>query len=307
MKSKSKSKKSYKYKYERKIKKTKKNKKAQIKKIKRLYGGFSDTIKLTKFLNYLKKNKNCCIIDKFELYDDKTSNNIIINACVKQVFECDKDVILIPFMTDAHANLIIIRQNRVEWFEPHGPVYSGNRSREENEKINTLSNNFLQQFVEKLNEYAIINMNSPDENKNITPRKYQLLTPDFLCPNFGPQGNDKLCMTWSLYLLVQIIRNPEEDTKQIIDGMINVDYNKRLKFITFIEKIYNEFVKTGNFDNLFKSMEDFNINNLSQQKLEVSTQQLPSIDNQQNKNANFMYQMYNKVNDPNYKPTTHAF
>ena len=159
------------------------------------------------------------------------------------MFKCDKDVILIPFivyshydeiMSNAHTNLIVIRQNTVEWFESHGRAYLGDITPEENEKIMTSSNSFLQQFVEKLNKHARIN----SRYKNITPRKYKLLTPDFLCPNFGPQGNDKLCMTWILYVLIQIIRNPEEDTKQIIDDMIKVDlendYNLLLLLKTFI-------------------------------------------------------------------------
>jgi len=149
-------------KYERK--KRSKSKRSKIIKTlkKQKRGGFKDYESLTIFINFLSsQNENeCCIFDKLEMLDNDDDSNYIeknnksIDACVKKVFECEKDVILIPYIIPRHGNLIIIRQNTVEWFEPHGAIYKG-----KNKQMNTLSNNFLQQFVEKLNEYAIININ----------------------------------------------------------------------------------------------------------------------------------------------------
>jgi hypothetical protein len=247
-------------------------------------GGFNNRESLTIFIIFLSsQNKNeCCIFDKLEMFNDYNSvskNNKSIDACVKKVFECEKDVILIPYIIPGHANLIIIRQNTVEWFEPHGP-------KTPNKQMNILSNNFLQQFVEKLNEYAITTL--PYEY--ITPRKYQLLTPDFLCPNFGPQGNDKLCMTWSLYVLVQIVKNPSEDTKTIIDKVLDKPYEERMTIIEELEKNYDQFIEKQTQLN-FDSMGEI----IAKKKYQS--------------NINFMQNMYNKKNYLNYEqpPITHAF
>ena len=219
-------------------------------------GGFKNHESLTIFINFLSsQNKNeCCIFDKLEMFNDSNSvskNNESIDACVKKVFECEKDVILIPYMIPGHANLIIIRDNLVEWFEPHGNSFKDTT-------IQTLSESFLDLFIEKLNEKAIENFEPINQiNENLKPQKrtFRLETPEILCPDDGPQKSDKYCMTWSLYVLTQIVKNPREDTKTIIDKILDIKYSNRKEIIGNFEDNYNDYVKQKQKLN-FDSMED---------------------------------------------------
>lgn len=292
-----KSKKSYKHgygkyeKYERKKRSKSKIKRSKIIKTlkKQKRGGFKDDKSLAIFINYLRsQNENeCCIFDKLEMFDDSNSvskNNESIDACVKKVFECEKDVILIPYMIPGHANLIIIRDNLVEWFEPHGDSY-------EDETIQTLSESFLELFIEKLNKKAIENFEPINQiNENLKPQKrtFRLETPEILCPYDGPQKSDKYCMTWSLYVLAQIVKNPREDTKTIIDEILDIKYSKRREIIENFEDNYNDYVKQRQQLNYHSMKEIF------------------AKENKYKSNVNFMK---TKHNAQNYKVTTvtHAF
>ena len=277
-----KSKKSYKYKYERKkrskSKRSKKMKKVNSKQKRRIliWGGFNDEISLTKFITYLSKQTDkCTIVNTLNLYlDNKNSTTINIDKCVENVlFVCNKQLntIIIPLIIwfndiDGHANLLIIRNNIVEWFEPHGDAYKNNLNNDvTNIEINNLTKTFLELFIDKLNT------NNFNCNKT-----FVLKTPEMLCPLFketSVQQNDNLCMIWMLYVLVQIVKNPTNDTTKIINNMLKIGYDERVYIIKKLKKEYTDFLSGSVLND--KSIEeiiddDFNEKNklfTEQQKL----------------------------------------
>jgi hypothetical protein len=260
---------------------------------KKMWGGFYDTASLTIFINYLSQQNptECCIFDKLKMFnisesDVVSKNNESIDDCVKKVFECKKDVILIPFLIPRHANLIIIRDNVVEWFEPHGPKYLNDSQMKE------LSESFLGQFIDKLNETAIKKFKeefNTDSNIKHQKRPFRLETPDILCPNDGFQQTDKFCMTWSLYVLVQIVKNPEINTIDVINNVLKINYPERCNIIKEFKKNYNSYVKQSTELN-FDSMQDF-----IQKQNKIKT------------NIDYMQNMHNKLKNDKEKPITHAF
>ena len=224
---------------------------------KKMFGGIGNSLEFNDmFINFLKEHdSSCCLIPHLALsktyYRVNTEN---IQNCVNEVFKCKTNAtsILIPLLIPGHANLLIIRPRFyvVEWFEPHGSNYQGSES--ETKIIQNLVQQSVNDFVDQLNNKYQSSFKSSEFN-SITLRKFKLVSPDVLCPLDGVQKIDNYCMLWMFYVLIEIIKNPYDDTSEIIDYLIKLPYNERIANIKLINDNYDIWIKNhqniGNIKN----------------------------------------------------------
>lgn len=126
--------------------------------------------------------------------------------------------------TSGHANVVIIdtKYGVIEFFEPHGMYYKGNKVKYNTEFIiQTVISQILPTFSPKLNtNYIFENVYSS-------------------CPNFGIQTTDSYCLAWSLFYTELRILNPEYTSQDIIDILSKWDQPFRLdyikKYISYIQ------------------------------------------------------------------------
>jgi hypothetical protein len=161
---------------------------------------FNVSQKLEDYLHKCKENK------KIQFYI------IPISLIFPNTFESNE----LNNSTTGHANVVIIDtvNGIIEFFEPHGVYYKGNKVLYNTELI-------IQTVISQ-----ILPLFSPNNNF-----KYIFENVFTSCPYFSIQANDSYCLAWSLFYTELRILNPEHTSQDIIDVLSEWDRNFTLEYI----------------------------------------------------------------------------
>ncbi len=236
------------------------------------------------YLYLFIKYKHSCMdlnlylpIREFNNDFEKTEYNKDIYDLASQLSDCIKkgmSTVIIPISLifqdgSGHANLLIYRKkdNVIEHFEPHGPMYGGVE--------NVLVNNRIEECVKILNNVFVKN--------NIQPVK--LIPANEVCPRIvGLQSLEGIveknidvegggyCAVWSMFFTELVLKNPEYSSNEILSSiyrilgkMSTIDQSNYLRkvirgYVNMIhEKIQKYFYFITDNKNVFDTIKDSDV------------------------------------------------